>query len=110
MPQITLPYTKLREILGAIIAAEPIRTSFADLLSGSLNLTEIQLIDLIYQSQIDARIIEILGQDPESIDAIAGLELILSFFAYMKANASKFSDWLSNIASPAAAPKNRKTN
>lgn len=105
-----LTYTQLREILGILITSDPVRATLGELFSKGKSISELEILDLIYQSNIDSQIIAILGYDPETIDAIQGMEVILSFFAYIRGNSEKFSGFLSNFAFPKAEEKPHPTN
>ena len=94
----SLTYAKLRAILALAVSNDTLRLKISDLLSGrGTNLTEIELVELIVESEVDKDLIRILsGKDPDAMDALEGLEYISSFFAYMRANSGKLAAWLAN--------------
>jgi len=109
MVDIKLSYGQLRQIMALTLTNGEIRTRLGDLLNGSTKvISESDLLDLIYQSEVEKDIIRILsGQDPDTLDAIEALEYIASFFAYIRANKPRFAHWLESIGLKAVA--NAKT-
>lgn len=105
-----LTYNQLREILGTLITSDTIKATLGELISSGKTINEMEVLDLIYQSNVDGQILTILGHDPDTIDAIQGMEVILSFFAYIRGNSEKFSGFLSNFAFPKAEEKPHPTN
>lgn len=99
MSKTKLTYAQLRDILSLIVKNEPIRLRVEDLIRGKLvNITEIELIDMVVDSGVDKDMIRIMsGQDPEQMDAVDGLEQIADFFGYMKANKERLAGWLSSF-------------
>ncbi len=102
---ITLTYGQLRSILALAVTNDVAKGKLSDLLSGGLaNINEIDLLSMIADSHVDSEIIRILsGRDPETMDALEGLEYISAFFGYMRANKSKFSGWLASFGLKAEA-------
>ena len=100
-----LSYAQLREILALVVSNGTLRLKLADLLQGkAANLTEVELLDLIVQSEVDKDLIRILSnKDPDAMDALEGLEYISSFFAYTRANSARLTTWLANIGLRAQA-------
>ncbi len=105
-----LTYNQLREILGTLITSDTIKATLGELISSGKTINEMEVLDLIYQSNVDGQILTILGHDPDTIDAIQGMEVILSFFAYMRTNSAKFSGFLSSFASHNPESKDQPTN
>lgn len=107
--EMKLTYGQLRDILGLVLSNETLRVRMDDLLSGKLlKFSELELIDLIRQSEADKDMIRILtGQDPETLDAFEGLEAIAGFFEYMRANAGKLQTWLGAFGLKAAGKTTR---
>lgn len=103
-----LTYDQLRRILALCIDNGVIKAKLEDLLAGALvNITELELMEILKDSEIDLDMIRILsGKDPEEMDAMEGLEYISDFFAYMRANGAKLAGWLGSIGS--SKPKGSK--
>ena len=110
-PTPKLTYAQLRAILALVVSNDTMRLKLSDLFSGQgAAFTEIELIELIVQSEVDKDLIRIIsGRDPDSMDALEGLEYISAFFSYMRANNEKLTAWLANTgllpkAKPQATP------
>lgn len=109
MIDIKLSYGQFRQIMALTLTNGEIRTRLGDILGGNIGeITESDLLDIIYQSEVEKDIIRILsGQDPDTLDAIEALEYLASFFAYIRANKPRFAHWLESIVLKAVA--NAKT-
>lgn len=102
-----LSYAQLRAILALAVTNDLAKGKLSDLLSGGMaNISEIDLLSMIAESQVDMEMIRILsGRDPETMDALAGLEYISDFFAYIRANKDKFKGWLGSLGLKAVVPQ-----
>lgn len=98
MKDVKLSYEQLRQILALSISNGVIKTKIEDLIAGKLaSVNEMDLLALITESEVDKDLIRILsGKDPETMDALAGLEYISAFFAYWASNKKRFSDLLAS--------------
>lgn len=85
--------------MGLAVSNQTIRMKLSDFLGGKMTkISEIELMDLIYESQIDTELIRILsGKDPDTIEAFEGIEYITAFFAYFASNKPRFSALLASI-------------
>jgi hypothetical protein len=104
-----LTYGQLRDILGLALANQTLRLRIEDLLSGkTLKVSELELLDMIRESQADKDLIRILtGNDPDTLDAFVGLEAIAGFFGYMRANSGKWQTWLGALGYAVAGKATR---
>jgi hypothetical protein len=96
-PQLT--YSQLRQILSLVLTNGKLRVKLEDFLSGKLTkVNEIELLDMIQDSEADKDLIRILSHDePDDMDATEALEYIAAFFAYIRASKEKCSSWLAGL-------------
>lgn len=99
MAEIKLSYGQLRQIMALTINNGEVRTKLGDILNGKGGvIMEADLMDLLINSEVDKDIIRILsGQNPDTMDAIEALEILASFFAYIRASKPRFARWLESI-------------
>lgn len=99
MKKQTLTYNQLRQILALTMSNSKLKASIGDFLSGKLtDMTEVDLIDMIYQSEVDKEVIGILAnRNADEMDAIEAMEYISDFFGYIRANKAKFNGWLASL-------------
>ncbi|MDP2172886.1 MAG: hypothetical protein Q8M98_00655 [Candidatus Cloacimonadaceae bacterium] len=94
-----LSYNQLRQILCLTISNKTLKAKLEDFLSGKVTkVSEVELLELISQSEADKELIHILsGQDPSDMDALEALEYISAFFVYIRASKERFSVWLGSF-------------
>jgi len=99
MTEIKLSYGQLRQIMALTFKNGEIRVKLGDILNGKAGaITEADLLDILVESELEKDVIQILsGQDPDTMDAIEALEILASFFAYIRANKPRFARWLESI-------------
>ena len=99
MKEPKLTYSQLRQILSLVLTNGKLRVKLEDFLSGKLTkINEIELLDMIQNSEADKDLIRILsGQEPDTMDATEALECIAAFFAYIRASKEKCSSWLAGL-------------
>lgn len=95
----TLTYDQLRRIIALVHDNPILKAKLDEFLSGRLtSVSESDLLGIIAQSEVDKEMIRILSaQDPDTMDAFDALQVIADFFAYIRANKSRFSGWLANL-------------
>ncbi len=98
-PEPKLSYAQLRQILCLTISNGTLKAKLEDFLSGKMaQVSEIELLELIKESEADKELIHILsGRNPDEMDALEALEYISAFFAYIRANKAKFAGWLGSF-------------
>lgn len=109
---IELKYGQLREILALTLATGPVKMKLEELLSGKASsISEGEIIELIFKSEVDKKLIKILTKKAaDEMDAAEAIGVITDFFDYMRANLPKFASWLRSSRSAAApAPKKKPT-
>ena len=91
-----LSYSQLRQILCLTISNATLKAKLEDFLSGKVaKVSEVELLELISQSEADKELISILsGRNPDEMDALEALEYVSAFFVYIRANKERFSIWL----------------
>ncbi|MCB5265683.1 MAG: hypothetical protein LHW41_05525 [Candidatus Cloacimonetes bacterium] len=94
-----LSYNQLRQILCLTISNQTLKAKLEDFLSGKVTkVSEVELLELISQSEADKELIHILSrQDPTDMDALDALEYISAFFVYIRASKERFSVWLGSF-------------
>ena len=94
-----LSYNQLRQILCLTISNQTLKAKLEDFLSGKVTkVSEVELLELISQSEADKELIHILSrQDPTDMDALDALEYISAFFVYIRASKERFSVWLGSV-------------
>jgi hypothetical protein len=94
-----LSYNQLRQILCLTISNKTLKLKIEDFLSGKVaKISEVELLELISQSEADKELISILsGRNPDEMDALEALEYISSFFAYIRANKERCKGWLGSF-------------
>lgn len=99
MKEPKLTYCQLRQILGLVLTNGKLKVKLEDFLSGkATKLNEIELLELIQESEADKDLIRILSnQEPDNMDATEALEYIAAFFAYIRASKEKCSSWLAGL-------------
>ena len=99
MKKITLTYSQLRSILCLAVENTTLKGFLQQLISGDISaFSELQLLEIIAAAQVDLDIIRIVsGKDPATLDAIEAMEVISSFFAYIRANSEKYLSWLGSL-------------
>jgi len=99
MKEPKLTYSQLRQILGLVLTNGKLKVKLEDFLSGKLTkLNELELLELIQESEADKDLIRILSHDePDNMDATEALEYIAAFFAYIRASKEKCSSWLAGL-------------
>ena len=97
--EVTLSYNQLRQILCLTISNKTLKAKLEDFLSGKLTkLSEVDLLELISQSEADKELIRIISkQDLDTMDALDALEHISAFFVYIRANKDRFKSWLGSF-------------
>lgn len=96
---ISLTYDQLRRIIALVHDNPILKAKLDEFLSGRLtSVSESDLLGLISQSEVDKDMIRILSnQDPDTMDALDGLQVIADFFAYIRASKPRLSGWLASI-------------
>lgn len=81
-----LSYSKFRKISSLLIKNEVLRDSLQDLLEGKeVGITELGLLDLLEEAELDTQIIEILtDSNTDDISAEEGIKILLDFFLSIK--------------------------
>ncbi|MDP3115176.1 MAG: hypothetical protein Q8M98_10460 [Candidatus Cloacimonadaceae bacterium] len=94
-----LTYNQLRQILCLTISNQTLKAKLEDFLSGKVaNVSEVELLELISDSEADKELIKILSnQDPTEMDALEALEYISAFFVYIRASKERFRSWLGSF-------------
>ncbi len=94
-----LSYSQLRQILCLTISNATLKAKLEDFLSGKVaKVSELELLELISQSEADKELISILsGRNPEEMDALEALEYVSAFFVYIGANKERFASWLGSF-------------
>ena len=94
-----LSYSQLRQILCLTISNATLKAKFEDFLSGKVaKVSEVELLELISQSEADKELISILsGRNPDEMDALEALEYVSAFFVYIRANKERFASWLGSF-------------
>ena len=94
-----LSYSQLRQILCLTISNATLKAKLEDFLSGKVaKVSEVELLELISQSEADKELISILsGRNPDEMDALEALEYVSAFFVYIRANKERFSIWLGSF-------------
>jgi len=109
--EVTLSYNQLRQILCLTISNKTLKAKLEDFLSGKLTkLSEVELLELISQSEADKELIRIISkQDPDTMDALDALEHISAFFVYIRANKDRFKSWLGSFGLAVTTEANTPT-
>lgn len=99
MKEPKLTYDQLRQILSLVLTNGKLKLKLEDFLSGKLTkINEVELLQLIQESEADKDLIRILSHDePDNMDATEALEYIVAFFAYIRASKEKCSSWLAGL-------------
>ncbi len=94
-----LSYSQLRQILCLTISNTTLKAKLEDFLSGKVaKVSEVELLELISQSEADKELISILsGRNPDEMDALEALEYVSAFFVYIRANKERFASWLGSF-------------
>lgn len=94
-----LTYDQLRRILALLNDNSVLKAKLDAFFAGKLTgISETDILGLISSSEIDKDMIRILtGNDPDTMDALDGLQAIADFFAYVRANKARLSGWLESI-------------
>ena len=81
-----LSYSNFRKISSLLIKNEVLRDSLQDLLEGKeVGITELGLLDLLEEAELDTQIIEILtDSNTDDISAEEGIKILLDFFLSIK--------------------------
>ena len=96
---ITLTYSQLRQIMALSVSNGTIKAKLEDFLAGKIAaINEVQALEMIASSEVDKDLIRILtGKDPDTMEMFEALEVIASFFVFIRANKEKFSSWLRSL-------------
>jgi hypothetical protein len=99
LKDIKLTYGQLRAILGLALENGAVRLRLEDFLTGkAVNLSEMELVELIHKSGVDLELLRILtGSDPTELDAVDALETVAAFFAYWRASKPRLAGWLGSL-------------
>lgn len=94
----TLSYDQLRRIIALVHDNATLKAKLDEFLSGKLtSISETDLLGLVATSEIDKDMIRILtGNNPDTMDAFDGLQVIADFFAYIASNKQRFSSLLAS--------------
>jgi hypothetical protein len=103
-----LSYSQLRQILCLTISNQTLKLKLEDFLSGKVaKVSELELLELISQSEADKELISILsGRNPDEMDALEALEYISAFFAYIRVNKERCKCWLGSFGLAVKAQAN----
>ena len=106
-----LSYSQLRQILCLTISNATLKAKLEDFLSGQVaKVSEVELIELISQSEADKELIKIIsGREPDEMDALEALEHISAFFVYIRANKDRFKSWLGSFGLAVTTEANTPT-
>lgn len=107
-----LSYNQLRQILCLTISNKTLKAKLEDFLSGKVTkVSEVELLELISQSEADKELIKILSnQDPDKMDALEALEHISAFFVYIRASKERFNAWLGSFGLAVTHAPNQDTH
>ncbi len=102
-----LTYDQLRQIIALVHDNPVLKAKLDEFMSGKLtSISESDLLGIIAESEVDKDMIRILtDQDPGTMDAFDGLQVIADFFGYIRANKGRLSGWLASFGYAVATPK-----